>query len=86
MFNKHEIERDACQLFGGQAKCGYDWWWHSLTARHAETGEEKPFFIEFFVCNPAHGTDEPVFGQLPERCVVFLAKNLKALTKCEHRI
>ena len=66
MFNKHEIERDACQLFGGQAKCGYDWWWHSLTARHAETGEEKPFFIEFFVCNPAHGKDEPVFGQLAE--------------------
>ena len=66
MFNKHEIVRNECQLFGGQAKCGYDWWWHSLTARHAETGEEKPFFIEFFVCNPAHGTDEPVFGQLPE--------------------
>lgn len=69
MFNKHEIERDACQLFGGQAKCGYDWWWHSLTARHAETGEEKPFFIEFFVCNPAHGKDEPVFGQLAENKV-----------------
>lgn len=64
MFNKHEITRDACQLFGGQAKCGYDWWWHSLTARHEKTGEEKPFFIEFFVCNPKSGGDEPVFGQL----------------------
>ena len=66
MFNNHDISRDACQLFGGQAKQGYDWWWHSFTARNAATGEEKPFFIEFFLCNPALGGEEPVFGQLPE--------------------
>ncbi len=65
MFNKHDISRNACQLFGGQAKCGYDWWWHSFTAHHAVTGEEKAFFIEFFLCNPASGKEEPVFGQLP---------------------
>ncbi len=28
-FNKHDIARDACQLFGAQARQGYDWWWHS---------------------------------------------------------
>jgi len=66
MVNKHDIRRDACQLFGGQGKCGYDWWWHSFTGRHEKTGEERAFFIEFFVCNPASGGDEPVFGQLPE--------------------
>ena len=66
MFNTHDIRRNTCQLFGQQAKCGYDWWWHSFTARHAETGEERAFFIEFFVCNPASGGDKPVFGQLPE--------------------
>lgn len=66
MFNKHDVSRNACQLFGGQAKCGYDWWWHSFTGRHAESGEEKAFFIEFFVCNPAHGGKAPIFGQLPE--------------------
>ena len=66
MFNKHDITRNTCQLYGGQAKCGYDWWWHSFTARHAVTGEEKPFFIEFFVCNPAYGSDKPIFGQLPQ--------------------
>lgn len=66
MFNKHDISRNACMLVGGQAKCGYDWWWHSFTGRHAMTGEEKPFFIEFFLCNPALGQDEPVFGQLKE--------------------
>lgn len=66
MFNTHDISRNACQLFGKQATCGYDWWWHSFTARHAETGEEKAFFIEFFVCNPALAENQPVFGQLPE--------------------
>lgn len=66
MFNKHDISRNSCMLTGGQARCGYDWWWHSFTARHEVTGEEKPFFIEFFLCNPASGKDEPVFGQLLE--------------------
>ena len=66
MFNKHEIARNACQLFGGQAECGYDWWWHSFTAHHEKTGEEKAFFIEYFLCNPNKGKDIPVFGQLEE--------------------
>lgn len=73
MFNKHEILRDACQLFGGQAKCGYDWWWHSFTAQNERTGAEKSFFIEFFLCNPALGGDEPVLGQSAEN----KAKNRK---------
>ena len=66
MFNKHDIARDACQLFGVQAHKGYDWWWHSFTGYDAETGAAKPFFIEFFLCNPALGGEAPVFGQLPE--------------------
>lgn len=66
MANKHDIQRDTCQLVGGQARQGYDWWWHSFTGHHAETGEEKAFFIEFFVCNPALGGDAPILGQLPE--------------------
>ncbi len=66
MFNKSDLLRNQNQLFGAQAKCGYDWWWHSFTARDAQTGEEKPFFVEFFLCNPALGKEEPVFGQLEE--------------------
>ena len=27
-------------LHGPLAHHGYDWWWHSLTAQDAETGEE----------------------------------------------
>ena len=52
-------------LHGPLAHHGYDWWWHSFTAQDAETGEDKPFFIEFFLCNPALGEDGPVLGQLP---------------------
>lgn len=64
MFNTHDITRNACMLHGPLAHLGYDWWWHSFTAQDAETGEDKPFFIEFFVCNPALAEDKPVFGQL----------------------
>ncbi|WP_345552034.1 tocopherol cyclase family protein [Microbulbifer aestuariivivens] len=45
---------------------GYDWWWHNLYAVNRETGEERPFFIEYFVINPALGGAEPILGQLPE--------------------
>ncbi len=66
MFNVHDQSRNAFMLHGPLARHGYDWWWHSFTAEDAETGEEKPFFIEFFVCNPELGEDVPVLGQLPE--------------------
>ena len=65
MFAHHDITRDAFMLHGPLARHGYDWWWHSFTAQDAETGEDKPFFIEFFACNPALGEDLPVLGQLP---------------------
>lgn len=74
MFNKHDISRNACQLFGGQAKRGYDWWWHSFTGRHEVTGEEKSFFIEFFLCNPALGEDIPRFGQLGDMPSYLMVK------------
>ena len=66
MFNKKDIKRDECQLFGKQAKKGYDWWWHSFTAINEKTKEERPFFLEFFLCNPKYGQEEPIYGQLKE--------------------
>ena len=62
----HDISRDRFMLTGDLAKQGYDWWWHSFTGCHAETGERRSFFIEFFCCNPALGGSRPVLGQLPE--------------------
>lgn len=66
MANKSDISRNKWMLTGSFAKQGYDWWWHSFTGVHSETGEERPFFIEFFTCNPALGGKEPIFGQLPQ--------------------
>lgn len=53
-------------LTGSFRKKGYDWWWHSFTAINEKTGEERPFFIEFFLCNPALAADVPVLGQHPD--------------------
>ena len=78
--NKSDITRDAYMLKGPLAKKGYDWWWHSFTARHAKTGEAKSFYIEYFLCNPAHAQAEPVLvwndpagrsaGRRPSYCMV----------------
>lgn len=65
MFNKHDITRNEFMLHGPLAHQGYDWWWHSFTAQDALTGEDKGFFVEFFVINPALAEDAPVLGQLP---------------------
>ena len=64
-FNVHNKKRNALMLHGPLAHLGYDWWWHSFTAQDIETGEDKPFFIEFFICNPALAEDKPTLGQLP---------------------
>ncbi len=66
MFNHKDPRKNEFMLTGPFRRKGYDWWWHSFTARNARTGEEQPFFIEFFICNPALAEDEPVLGQLPE--------------------
>ncbi len=65
-FNIPDQYKNAYMLKGRLARNGYDWWWHSFTGRDAETGEEKGFFVEYFMINPAFGGTEPVFGQLPE--------------------
>lgn len=60
------MNKNSFSLTKRSAKNGYDWWWHSFVAMHAETGELKPFFIEYYVINPGLWAGEIVFGQLPE--------------------
>ncbi len=57
--------RNGYMLEGRLARRGYDWWWHSLVAINERTGEKEPFFIEYYVVNPALGGAAPVPGQLP---------------------
>jgi tocopherol cyclase len=64
--NKSDLDRDRFMLKGSLSKKGYDWWWHNFTGYNSETGEAKTFFIEYFVCNPALGGNQPILGQLPE--------------------
>lgn len=61
--NKSDKSRDLYMLKGRLAAKGYDWWWHSFTGYHKKTGEEKAFFIEYFIINPKSGKGVPVFGQ-----------------------
>lgn len=74
MFNNHDISRNSFMLHGPLALHGYDWWWHSFTAQDVKTGEDKPFFIEFFICNPALASDEPAFGQLGQKPSYLMVK------------
>ncbi len=65
MIKGKDPKRNEIMLTGTFAKKGYDWWWHSLTAKNERTGEERAFFFEFFTCNPALGGKTPILGQLP---------------------
>lgn len=59
-------DRNGYMLKGISAKRGYDWWWHSLVGISVKTGEKRPFFIEYYVINPALGGESVIPGQLPE--------------------
>lgn len=65
-FQDKDKSRNSYMLDGKLAHNGYDWWWHSLTAVNAVNGEEKPFFIEFFTCNPALSDGKITLGQAKE--------------------
>ena len=45
--NGNDISRDQWMLKGPLATKGYDWWWHSFTGEKEDTGERKPFYVEF---------------------------------------
>lgn len=64
--NKSDWSRDCYMLKGSLGKKGYDWWWHNFTGFDRITGEQRSFFIEYFICNPLIGGNQVILGQLPE--------------------
>ncbi|WP_033167106.1 tocopherol cyclase family protein [Clostridium sp. KNHs205] len=68
--NKSDLRRNLYMLKGPLATQGYDWWWHNFTGYSRKTGEEKSFFIEYYVCNPALSRNTPILGQLPRNRAV----------------
>jgi hypothetical protein len=65
--NKSDLKRNGYMLRGKYKKKGYDWWWHSFTAKHEITTEEKAFYIEYYVTNPSLSPNEVMLGQSSER-------------------
>lgn len=63
--NQSDLKRNASMLRGSLAKKGYMRWWHSFTGTQPETGENRTFFVEFFIVNAKLGGSLPVLGQHP---------------------
>ncbi|HOY38705.1 MAG: hypothetical protein KBB11_04280 [Bacteroidales bacterium] len=57
------MNKNRFSLTRSTSKQGYDWWWHSFVAENANTGELKPFFIEYYVINPGLFAGDIVWGQ-----------------------
>ena len=76
---KRYLSRNLFMLKGRYSRRGYDWWWHSFTGRNTVTGEEKSFFIEYFVINPnlypgkvvlAQRADNVMYGVRPSYVMI----------------
>lgn len=74
MFNTSDISKNSYMLEGSLARKGYDWWWHSFTGIDEETGEEKSFFVEFFIINPKKSINRPMFGSWKEEPSYLMVK------------
>lgn len=50
--NISDLSRNQYMLSGALKNNGYDWWWYSFTGTNQITGEQKAFFVEYFIINP----------------------------------
>lgn len=55
-------ERNMYMLKDEMAAHGYDMWRHRFLGKNVRTGELVPFFVDYYVVNPARGGFHPVFG------------------------
>lgn len=46
-------KKDKCMLNGNMRKNGFELWRHSFSAYSKNSGDQKTFFIEFYLLNPA---------------------------------
>ena len=74
-------------LRGTLRKQGYDWWWHSFTAVDETSGQEKAFFIEFFLCNPdlAEEAKSLRLSEMEERIVACFESATKEIAEVRGR-
>lgn len=55
------LNKNLYMLNGSYKKNGYDWWWHSFSGIN-EKGEERQFFIEYFIINPGYSPSKVSLG------------------------
>lgn len=60
------MNKNGFRLTKTTSRRGYDWWWHSFVATNSNTGELKPFFIEYYVINPGLWEGSIIWGQQKE--------------------
>ena len=64
MIMRHsDLSRDRFMLHGRLARKGYDLWRHYFTAISKRNRRMCPFFIEFYILNPAVSPDRMQFAQ-----------------------
>lgn len=63
--NLSDLNRNSYMLRGSLSKRGYMRWWHSFSGTNVNSGETRTFFVEFFIVNPALGSNRPILGQHP---------------------
>lgn len=55
-------QRNMYMLKGSLKRKGFDWWRHFFTGVNKQTGEQKAFFIEYFIINPVRSPQNVVTG------------------------
>lgn len=64
---KKNLQKNRTMLSGRFRKKGFMLWRYTFNGINTNTGDNKVFFIEFFIINPLCSPHEPIFGQLYEQ-------------------
>lgn len=65
--------RNMYMLKGPLKRKGYDWWRHFFTGVNKQTGEQKAFFIEYFIINPSRSQQKVITGKNGENRPSYVA-------------
>lgn len=63
--NHSDLKKNSYMLRGSIAKHGFERWFHSFIGVNSRTGEQRTFFIEYRIVNPALSAEQPIIAQHP---------------------
>ena len=67
---KSDLTKNEYRLTEALSQKGFELWRHHFTGINTHTLEERSFFVEYFLCNPALSKARPVLGQSPSYLMV----------------